>query len=226
MNLGDRWAVLEVVESTQTSISELGCDICFAHDQTQGKGRLGRKWLSEPNHSLTFSLAFREYADHSKPWLIGMAVSLAVAQVIDCSLQWPNDLVFERKKVGGVLTELITIDSNPVPELGIGINLGQKSFPPEFLPFATSLWIEKGVNLEPLEGAKQIVEQIRSIPCPQDWADLWPEWRSRDQTPGKRFRTPDGIDVEAIGIGPEGELLAYGNDQQMSILAAEAIFGA
>lgn len=217
--------MLDEVDSTQRIASQLETDICFAHHQTKGRGRFGREWQSEKSGSLTFSVAFHGEVGHAKPWLIGMAVALAASKEIDCGLQWPNDLVFDNKKVGGVLTELVSSPKGLVPVVGIGINLGQVSFPRELEHIATSVWIENGNEREPIEVARAILERIREQPTPKDWFDIWPHWQRRDQTPGKLYKTMQGFVAEALGIGTEGELIAYGNGQQLSILAADAIFG-
>jgi len=199
---------------------------CFAHEQTAGKGRLGRVWLSKAGDSLTFSLIFRAYADHPKPHLIGMACALAAAGVLRCQLRWPNDLVIGELKLGGILTELLPDESGRlVPVVGIGVNLNQSEFPPEISGLATSLAIARGTHQDPQLIAHRIVERLGLLPEPNDWADLAPIWDLFDFTPGKRYKLPTGDESVALGIGSDGQLLCSVDGESRSILAAEALFG-
>ena len=123
------WLLLEEVDSTQAEAEKHLRDasqpphVIFARHQSQGRGRFNRKWESSPGDSLTMSLIFQEYESHPKPWLIGMAVSIAVAEVIGGQLQWPNDIVINGKKVSGVLTELLPNNSQEkTPVIGVGVN--------------------------------------------------------------------------------------------------------
>ena len=92
------WFVLEEAGSTQdvaaTLLERPDCpDVVFTHHQLDGRGRFRRSWSSERDGSLTYSLIFHGHKGHERPWLIGMAVAIAVAQVLDARLQWPNDVV-------------------------------------------------------------------------------------------------------------------------------------
>lgn len=194
--------------------------------QTQGKGRLGRGWHTQPNGSLALSLIFSDYADHPRPWLIGMCVGLAAAGFIHSQLQWPNDLVYEKRKVGGILTEVM-IDrlGRRVPVVGIGINLRNTALPSEIASFATSVETHEATTIEPLHLARAICERLLSLPEPDRWASLAPIWSLFDDTPGKPFRLPDGRVGTAISIGPDGELIVSVDGDTCSIVAAEALWG-
>ncbi len=228
---GEQWAELQSVETTQAAAAQYlrgdePIGVIFAHEQTAGKGRLGRTWVSKQGDSLTFSLIFRAYADHPKPYLIGMAASLAAAGVLHCQIRWPNDLVIGPLKIGGILTELLP-DSNGrlVPVVGIGINLNQETFPPEIDSIATSLARSRGGHYDPQLIAHRIVERLATLPEPNNWADLSPIWSLFDFTPGKRYRLATGEEAIALGIGSEGQLMCSVDGESRAVLAAEAIFG-
>jgi BirA family biotin operon repressor/biotin-[acetyl-CoA-carboxylase] ligase len=228
---GEEWVTVDEVESTQNLAAQFLKDgqpvaVVFAKEQTAGKGRLGRTWLSRSGDSLTFSLIFREYAGHAQPHLIGMACALAAAGVLRCQLRWPNDLVFGEMKVGGILTELLP-DSNGrlVPIVGIGVNLNQAEFPKPIAEIATSLALARGGTYDPLLTASKIVERLASLPEPENWAALAPVWSLYDFTPGKRYKLGGGEEAIALGIGSEGQLMCSVDGESRSILAAEALFG-
>ena len=111
----------------------------IAHEQTAGKGRAGRVWLSKPEDTLCFSLA---YPFHKRPsdlsglsLVIGLAVITGIAAALGTSeaalhqqgmrLKWPNDLLINNAKLGGILIEGgQTNSSSPTwMVIGLGLNL-------------------------------------------------------------------------------------------------------
>jgi len=111
----------------------------IAHKQTAGKGRAGRSWLANPEDSLCFSLAFpfkRTPAELSGlSLLVGLAVIAGIAQACDLSeaelqaaglhLKWPNDLLVNHSKMGGILIEGGQAKAGDLSWMiiGVGINL-------------------------------------------------------------------------------------------------------
>jgi BirA family transcriptional regulator, biotin operon repressor / biotin---[acetyl-CoA-carboxylase] ligase len=225
------WLELEEVGSTQTAAAELlargdPVGVVFAHSQTLGKGRFGRTWHSQPGDSLTMSLVFRGYADHPAPQFIGMAVACAAAAAVKCELQWPNDLVFGSKKVGGILTEILPDEGGRrVPVVGIGINLNQSSFPVEIADRAVSIAQHRGGSYEAGAIAKSILDRLPLMPEADSWDTIQPVWTLFDHTPGKSYLLADGVKGVALGVGPDGSLMCMAEGQIRSVLAAEAIFG-
>lgn len=225
------WDAYDEVESTQTIAAlklKEGAPIgvVFARHQTQGKGRFDREWHSRAGESLTLSLIFRDYANHPAPHLVGMAVACAVAGTLHSELQWPNDLVFGSKKVGGILTELLPDEEDRrVPVVGIGLNLNQKQFPDEIKDRAISVSMYRGGTYDPEIMARRIIDRLPLLPEPNSWADLQPVWMLFDHTPGKGYKLPDGSEGIALGVGPEGRLICAVDGESTSVLAAEAIFG-
>lgn len=193
-----------------------------ALEQTQGKGRFGRPWHSPSRDCLAVSLVLSEHAGHPKPYLLGMALAVAAARAFSIHVQWPNDLVYAGKKLGGILTEVVAIETGrSVPVLGIGINLNQETFPEDIQSRATSLRQLGSEPVEPDDALTALIESARQLPEPQSWDSLRPYWMEMDETPGKRYRQIDGSEVWATGIGPNGELLHAGG----VVLAADAILG-
>lgn len=123
--------------------------VFVADQQTQGRGRGGHSWHSEPQSSLLFSFVVRPKIQAADAlWLslmTGVAISHAVRQHLGLQpdLRWPNDLLLNGKKFCGILTELST-DAAAVRHavIGIGVNVNQPSFPEDLSSIATSLRIE------------------------------------------------------------------------------------
>jgi BirA family transcriptional regulator, biotin operon repressor / biotin---[acetyl-CoA-carboxylase] ligase len=223
---------IDEIESTQDLVSkhvregDRSVQICLAGTQWNGRGRHGRHWLDEPGSSLLASIAFHEYAGHKEPWLIGMTAALAVASAFHTQVRWPNDVTIGGLKVGGILTELVT---NPqgeaVPVVGIGINLRQTVLDESIRSTATSIKAALGVDWTPAGAWFTLSEALRSVPEPDSWQSIKQVWDLFDDTPRKKYRMLDGVEVTALGVGPIGQLIASREGETVAIMAAEAIFG-
>jgi len=101
--------------------------VVIAAEQTAGRGRRGRNWCANPGDSLTFSLLWR-FAPGTAPAGLSLAVGVAVARALakangkNTALKWPNDLLRDGRKLGGILVELIP-GAPHAAVIGIGINL-------------------------------------------------------------------------------------------------------
>jgi BirA family biotin operon repressor/biotin-[acetyl-CoA-carboxylase] ligase len=141
---GWRVEVLPVTTSTNAVVAERArageaAGLCVvAEEQTAGRGRLDRTWVSPPRAGLTCSLLLRPVTDELGwvPLLAGLAVAKALREQaeVDAVLKWPNDVLVGGRKVAGLLAE--SVDGAVV--LGLGINVTTR---PEELPDerATSL---------------------------------------------------------------------------------------
>ncbi len=104
--------------------------ICFAELQRAGRGRRGRSWLAPFGSGLTFSVAWT--FPETPPGLpaLGLAIGVAVAEALralgaeEVGLKWPNDIVWRRRKLGGLLLQLRTETGGPATVVaGVGLNL-------------------------------------------------------------------------------------------------------
>ena len=216
--------IVESVDSTQDALAQrlrtnAGVSALLAEHQTAGRGRHRRSWVNEPGQSLSLSLAFLDYRDHPRPWLIGMGVAAAVAAAIHSRLQWPNDLILDAKKVGGILTEIV----DGVPIVGSGLNLNQTEFPLEIRDRAISLRMHRNSSYDAKRITELILERVELLPEPESWDAIHSIWALFDATPGKTYLLDDGSKAIGIGIGPEGELIASVNGETTTVLAADAL---
>lgn len=224
--------VLAEVDSTQDEMKRRASagrplpEVLLARRQTKGRGRFDRTWLSGDQDSLTMSLAVREWINHPKPWLTGMAAALAAASVLHARVQWPNDVVIRKRKLAGVLVELLDIgDGDKIPVVGVGINLLQTEFDTAIAHRATSLFLERGVKLEPDTAGAEIAERIKEYGAWRTWSELQPIWELFDDTPGKEYTLHSGEKATAISVGAEGMLVCSVDGETRAVLAAEAILG-
>ena len=99
-----------------------------AEEQTAGRGQRARKWRSAPGAGATFSILRRMRCPPRNLAGLSLAVGVAVARAlralgaVDAALKWPNDLVVDDAKLGGILIETRQQDHETVAVVGIGIN--------------------------------------------------------------------------------------------------------
>ncbi|MDB6167849.1 MAG: biotin--acetyl-CoA-carboxylase ligase [Verrucomicrobia bacterium] len=132
--------------------------VVLARRQTRGRGRLGRSWHSEANGNLYASFAFRPHLAPARMptftlWM-GVNVCELIANICHTppGLKWPNDLLFDGRKAGGMLTEA-RIDADQIRDLvfGLGLNLNSPAgtWPAELARHAVSLAEKTSAPLDP-----------------------------------------------------------------------------
>lgn len=133
---------------SMASQGEVEGAVFIAETQTSGKGRLGRSWVSTPGMGLWVSLILRPRISPAELAVITVITAVAAAQAIktisgiQVQIKWPNDLVYQDRKLGGILAELNgEMDRVHYLILGIGINVNHETgdFPDELAKKATSL---------------------------------------------------------------------------------------
>jgi BirA family biotin operon repressor/biotin-[acetyl-CoA-carboxylase] ligase len=132
--------------------------VVLAEDQTAGRGRAGRKWLTEKSSGISCSVLVRPPIPPAHAPLLtlvaGLAARDAVGEEVTAlpDIRWPNDLLLGGRKVGGILTEMhAEPDRLHYAVIGIGINVNQQKMPLEIDDIATSLRIESGKTHSRLE---------------------------------------------------------------------------
>jgi len=147
--IGSKVYSLDIVDSTNEFAKALIGNtpegtVVRARQQAHGRGRFGKTWFS-PEQGLWMSVVLRP----SNPALITIAAGVAVCEALDAcgvspSIKWPNDILLNNKKVGGILTEIV--DHHVI--LGIGLNLNIQSFPDELTDIASSVYLETGQRID------------------------------------------------------------------------------
>ena len=99
----------------------------ISEEQTHGKGRLGKSWSSPKSGNIYMSIAFNGvYKNYPLSLLAGIICKESICAVLDedvIGLKWPNDLIFLKKKVGGILVEKEIVGNEQLNIIGIGLNL-------------------------------------------------------------------------------------------------------
>ena len=236
--LGHSIFVFDQLESTNSYALELlkkdtsHGTVVIADCQTAGKGRLGRNWHSPANMNLYFSVILTQQPALSFLSWIPLATGIAMAETIEetanlnVSLKWPNDLLLDTKKFGGILCESSTKGPNGravIIGVGININCLDIHFPQELKEIATSLALHTGhtFNRHALFGTiftklESCYERI----CESDLPTLHSTYISRCTTLGRhvQIRLADDRLLEGIAsnIGHEGELQVIPSNPSMT----------
>jgi BirA family biotin operon repressor/biotin-[acetyl-CoA-carboxylase] ligase len=130
--------------------------VVVAEEQTAGRGRLGRGWVSPAGANLLFSLLLRPSLEPENVFVLTMVLALAGIDAIEsashlkCSIKWPNDLYIKRKKLAGVLTEF-SVRGKSVEHvvLGLGLNVHWHPEPGEGVARqTTSIFVETGLKTD------------------------------------------------------------------------------
>jgi len=147
--------------------------VWVADEQTAGRGRSNHTWHSTIGDGLYVSVLLRPNLPLADALWISLATGLAVQSAITVvtglapDIRWPNDLLIQQRKCGGILVETAAIASpSDAPSMlryaviGIGINVNHQDFPPELENVATSLRRESG---KPWPREQVLVEVLRAL---------------------------------------------------------------
>jgi BirA family biotin operon repressor/biotin-[acetyl-CoA-carboxylase] ligase len=196
--------------------------VVLADRQTEGQGRHGRHWHSEPSNGLYISIVLAP-----TPLLtlaLGIAAVEAIAQAADiqCDLRWPNDLMLDNKKAGGILVQL----SGEHAIAGIGINVNHALFPPELADEATALAIHEGRRLSRERILTALLPAVDSVVEEDKETILRLFTRASSYVSGRRVTVdqPDGrIDGTTAGLNAEGYLIVRRDDGTDTLILAGGV---
>lgn len=144
--------------------------VVLSEEQTSGRGRLGRRWLSEKHLGIYMSLVVRPKLRPRHAPVLNLAVAVAVSKAIEqtCGLaadiKWPNDILVNGKKCCGILTEM-TADLDQIKYLviGIGINVNHARFPKSLEGQASSLFLEGGRRFSRIEIILALLKNLEDL---------------------------------------------------------------
>lgn len=204
--------------------------IVVAEEQTQGRGRRGRAWISPPGGNVYVTVVLRP--DEAAARALAMMTPLAVCEAADAVagtrsvIKWPNDVLIGGRKAGGVLIDVHYTDSEVEYALvGVGINV---NFDPEqheeISASATSLKREAGRDLSREEVLAAFLERLEKLyTAAQRGESASDAWKSRLETLGRRVtvrlddRVEEGV---AEDVDVDGSLVLRRADGSTVSLAA------
>jgi BirA family biotin operon repressor/biotin-[acetyl-CoA-carboxylase] ligase len=181
--------------------------VIIADEQTSGRGRLGRKWVSPAGKNLYMSVLLIPPISPRDATILtlmsGVACCIALRKLllIPIHLKWPNDLILNDKKIGGILTEISAdMDKISYAVIGVGININAdiEDFPEEVRQIATSVKKETGSQFRRTEIAAEVLKEF------DRWyenlltngkKDILAEWRDCSSTIGRKVKVTIGNQV-------------------------------
>jgi BirA family biotin operon repressor/biotin-[acetyl-CoA-carboxylase] ligase len=214
--------------------------LVIADEQTAGRGRLNRCWWAPPGSSLLMSLLLRPPLPPDRAGQLTMCLGLAAVEGIEAvtglrpALKWPNDLLLEDRKLGGMLTELrLNGEQVAYAVLGLGINVNvtfdegrttNDENSSSLVLGPSSDLANTAISLSMILGRE--VDRLALLAVLLARCEAWYEralagesphasWAARLDTVGRRVTvatTTGSVAGMAVGVTPEGALLVRGDD--------------
>jgi BirA family biotin operon repressor/biotin-[acetyl-CoA-carboxylase] ligase len=213
---------LETTDSTNSRVRDLGLEgaadgtVVTAEEQSAGRGRRGRSWVSPPGRNLYMSVLLRTDLPAEAVSQLSLLAGVAACEVLrewcdDAALKWPNDVLVGGRKVVGILSELEARRERPFVVLGIGINVNMalEEFPEDLRDKAGSLLMATGKPVDRgrvagllLSRLEERYEDLRR----HGFAPIAERWRTLSGFLGRSIRVqePGGI-VEGKVVDLDGD---------------------
>lgn len=201
--------------------------------QTGGKGRRGRSWISPKGKDVFFTLLLRpKQIAPTQASMLTLLAALAGVKAAsrysgcECQIKWPNDIICDRKKVCGILTEMsIEMESREIDYvvIGIGWNLNREQFDPTISDMAGSLYLQTGKQVDRSRFTAMVIEEFMQyydrFLQEKDLAFCMEEYNHYLVSIGKEVRLiQNGQEEQRIskGINHLGELIVEDADGEES----------
>ena len=164
--LGHPYVFVEVCPSTQRLLGDEHSEgtIALSEEQTEGRGRLGRRWLSPPGVSLLFSLLLEPPVETARLPKLTVVTGKACVQAIgdvtglEPEIMLPNDVLIGGRKTAGILAEARA--GRVVLGIGVNVNVAAPDLPQGIDPPATSLLLETGSEVDRVELLVEILNRL------------------------------------------------------------------
>jgi BirA family biotin operon repressor/biotin-[acetyl-CoA-carboxylase] ligase len=222
----------KAINSTNTLAKELAAHgapegtLVLAEEQTEGRGRINRVWLSPACENLYFTIVLRPFIQPGQVFVFTMVLALAASDAVKKEIgirpmiKWPNDLYVERKKLGGILTEF-SVMGKAVEYVVIGLGLNVNWNPQEeksMLYPATSIFAETGIRASRsdllIEILKSYESYYRRVLAGQI-DDIYKKWNELSLIKGREVKIHSGRETvhgHVLKIDQNGALVIINDD--------------
>lgn len=210
--------IKEEIESTNAELLRYFGNMPYvlaAERQTAGRGRLGRDWQARLGASLTFSVRWQFSCGAARLTGLSLVVGLVVAQVlrmfgVPAQLKWPNDILLNGAKLGGILIEL-SGDVHEAAALVIGIGLNFRAQNSNKIAQSWSSLEHYAVHDRSLVLATILNELEKALICfeKEGFLPFKDAWEAMHAWQGMWVRVvaPDGLEGRILGVDVDGALL-------------------
>ncbi len=204
--IGRNFIYVDEIESTNAALldsnSKIDNDgsVMLAERQTAGRGRKDRKWYSNKEQNLTFSILLKRKFKEDRIYLLNFAASLAVVHALDnlyqlsASVKWPNDVLASGKKIAGILIES-TSSGNRIDKLviGIGLNVNQVDFHGTYALTPTSVRKEANMVADRERLLSEILNNFEELLIILDYnpQQIIESWKNKCRMLGERITVSD-----------------------------------
>jgi BirA family transcriptional regulator, biotin operon repressor / biotin---[acetyl-CoA-carboxylase] ligase len=206
--------------------------LVIADEQTAGRGRFQRKWVTNPGAALAFTVIIHPRIEEMDAVnMFSPLAGLAVCSALESSLhlhpqiKWPNDVLVDCKKICGILTETVwTGDHLNGVAIGIGINISEMSIPPEEMLSFPATCVEE-ITHSPInrwEFLRNVLHKLKVWRKKLKQPYFFQYWEEHLAFKGEQVEINGTISSELtgilMGINPSGELLV---DTEMGEVAVQ-----
>lgn len=229
------------VNSTNTAALKLAEEgapegtVVVSEAQRQGRGRLGRTWVSQPENGIYLSVILRPNFVPMKAPILTFIAAIAVVESLEklfhlnAQIKWPNDVMIRGKKVAGILTELrAEMEGIHYIIVGIGINVNMTRFPKEFQDRVTSLHLELKEKVGRVKIVQTLLEALERwyVVALSNHSELaFERWSELSCTLGRRVEVNLGDEIVrgvATHLGASGSLFVMlDSGEEREILAGD-----
>lgn len=208
----DHLTVLEEVDSTNRFLLDseaTGLCACLAERQTAGRGRRGRAWQASPygNIMLSVSATFQEMPDPLGVLSLGAGVAVHRAMrslgIADCALKWPNDVLWQARKLAGILIEMRGEPEALRIVIGVGLN---GTVGPEAARCIDQPWVDLRSLVPSVDRDRVAASVIAELSRVMDdyrqgrGASILSEWRGHHAYAGLRVRVSAAGEPAWVGV--------------------------
>lgn len=239
--LGSDIKYFDSIDSTNNQAKKIANDasdgtIVISEEQVGGRGRLSRSFFAPKGKGIWFSVILKpKFLPQEAPkcTLMGaVAITKAIEEEtnIKVGIKWPNDILYDNKKLVGVLTEMnAEMDriNYIVIGMGINVNISAEEMPDDIKDIAISLSQISGKKVSRLNLLNKILyhlEQLYIISQEKGFAPIFDEWRKYSITLNQSIRvigTNETLEGVAVDIDEDGALLVNINGQIKRVLAGD-----
>lgn len=240
--LGKKLCFFDEIDSTNTELKRMAetgevenGTLAITENQTKGRGRRGREWKTIVGTNIAMSFILKPEFAPDRASMLTILAAMAIAEGtknaagVQCQIKWPNDVLINKKKYCGILTEMSAEpDFIHYVIVGIGINANTTEFPKEVEDIATSICRECGEKISRAKLVNEVLKAFERIykdfekSC--DLSNILISYNKMLVSMGKKVRVldPKG-EFEGIsrGINKEGELLVETSEGIVNVYAGE-----
>lgn len=227
--LGRRLHFVDAIDSTNRRLTAMAEDgapegsVLVADSQTGGRGRMGRTWFSPAGANLYVSMLLRPPVPPQQAPSLSLAVGVAAARALRALLprlpvriKWPNDLMLNGKKLGGILCEMRSEPDRVhyvVVGIGLNVNVAAEQFPPGLHDGAVSLKMATGRDVSRPQLLAELLAQTEAVYRPwirEGLAPFLKELETESFLKGRQLTVelPSGtVSGKAVGVTAAGALI-------------------